>query len=723
MRKRVVGPWPRVVKVIGAAAGTCVAAAVSAQANDVVADGAAMERVVVTSTAERAMSDLKPERASAGVLGDRSLLDTPFSMQVLSRSLIEAQQAATVQDLLKNDPSAVVSNVPVGFLTLRGFALGNDGVLYDGLPGHYGLTDARGVIDFVERVEVLKGAASFLHGMGTSPSLGGTVNYLPKPVSDERVRAGALSWTHRSLFGMSADIADRAGEQRQFGWRINVSGKAGEQATEGYEWNQRGVSLAGDWRLSPNAVVTLRHDDAHTELPRLQPFFAIAGATRVPDAPDASVNLAQPWDRFVVDYRNTYARLDWALSEDWQLSAQAMVNRHRRPDVLNARFGLLVDDAGTVMQFGSQSFWGVDTRSGSALLRGRLAALGARHELTVGATGGSDRTLSDVSDEAVNGGAPYLSNLYAPVYHDAPERINNRFVVTARARFSSLLVSDIVSFGERWSVLLGARHGRIRETSYDAATGVEGPRNDLSRTTPTAALMFKPSRQSLVYLNYAEGVERGGLAPTGGGITNSGQRMGPLVTRQLEAGAKLDWDGLALAMAVFDMRRPAEYLRTHDDGSATYVQDGEQRHRGLELTAAGRLARGWDLSTGLMVLDPTASGTGSGANDGKRPVGVPTATANVWLSHDVSAVRGLSLQGGVFHTSAQYADAANTLRVPAWTRVDLGARYEMRWGGTRYSVAASVENVADDSHWTGAQSGLLVLSDPRTYKLTLRAEL
>src|SRR5688572_2403510 len=48
--------------------------------------------------------------AGAGALGERSLVETPYSVNVIKRELIEDQQASFLGDYLKNDPSAVVSN-------------------------------------------------------------------------------------------------------------------------------------------------------------------------------------------------------------------------------------------------------------------------------------------------------------------------------------------------------------------------------------------------------------------------------------------------------------------------------------------------------------------------------------------------------------------------------------------------------------------------------------
>jgi iron complex outermembrane recepter protein len=132
-----------------------------------------LPEVEVRSSADSAAEGIVRKSAMVGVLGERSLMETPFSVNVISNTLIEQQQASYLGDYLKNDPSAVVSNVPVGFLTIRGFAVGTDGFLYDGMPGNVGLSDGRGQLLSFDHIEVLKGGSAFLYGLGASSSLGG----------------------------------------------------------------------------------------------------------------------------------------------------------------------------------------------------------------------------------------------------------------------------------------------------------------------------------------------------------------------------------------------------------------------------------------------------------------------------------------------------------------------------------------------------------------------
>ena len=78
---------------------------------------------------------------------------------------------------------------------------------------------------------------------------------------------------------------------------------------------------------------------------------------------------------------------------------------------------------------------------------------------------------------------------------------------------------------------------------------------------------------------------------------------------------------------------------------------------------------------------------------------------------------GLTLTGRVIYTASQYVNVTNTLTLPEWTRVDLGARYTLTspWNGKPIVIRASVENVFNKAYWASAYSGVITLAAPRTY--------
>jgi iron complex outermembrane receptor protein len=154
--------------------------------------------------------------------------------------------------------------------------------------------------------------------------------------------------------------------------------------------------------------------------------------------------------------------------------------------------------------------------------------------------------------------------------------------------------------------------------------------------------------------------------------------------------------------------------------------EGEQRNRGLELTAYGEPLRGLRVLGGATLLDATQQRTAGGLTDGKDVIGVPDTQMNVGVDWDVSGVRGFSVSARVLHTSSQWANAANTQQLPSWNRLDLSTRYELKVADHSVVLRARVDNVTDKNYWASAGgsqgTGYLVLGAPRTFGLTASTE-
>lgn len=61
--------------------------------------------------------------------------------------------------------------------------------------------------------------------------------------------------------------------------------------------------------------------------------------------------------------------------------------------------------------------------------------------------------------------------------------------------------------------------------------------------------------------------------------------------------------------------------------------------------------------------------------------------------------KGLMLTGHALNTASQYANRSNTLDIPSWTRLDLGARYLTTIGNKLVIWRAHVDNVTDRNYW------------------------
>ena len=112
-----------------------------------------------------------------GLLGTRDLMDTPFSITSYTNELIQDRQARSVGDVLQNDAGVRVAR---GFGNFQEsyFIRGSDDVAYNGLysllPRQYIATE------LFERVEVLRGASTFLTGaVPNGGGIGGVINRCP----------------------------------------------------------------------------------------------------------------------------------------------------------------------------------------------------------------------------------------------------------------------------------------------------------------------------------------------------------------------------------------------------------------------------------------------------------------------------------------------------------------------------------------------------------------
>jgi iron complex outermembrane receptor protein len=147
--------------------------------------------------------------------------------------------------------------------------------------------------------------------------------------------------------------------------------------------------------------------------------------------------------------------------------------------------------------------------------------------------------------------------------------------------------------------------------------------------------------------------------------------------------------------------------------------DGEQRNRGVELSVYGQLSETLRLLGGVTALNAEYTRTQFGINEGKDVIGVPDTQANLGAEWDIAALNGLTLDGRLVYTSSQAASADNTLTIPSWSRLDVGARYALQVASTNMTLRLRVDNVTDKDYWgsVGGSFGAnyLVLGGPRTF--------
>ncbi len=648
-------------------------------------------------------------RVQLGVLGDRDLMDTPFNIQGFTSKLIEDQGARTIGDIADND-SAVRSNwsTDAGYFqeeySVRGFLVNASDVIFQGL---YGLVPVQGVpLEGLERVEILKGPGAMLGGVSLHGTVGGAVSVIPKRASDQPITSVTLAYTTKSQVNGAIDIGRRFGSGGKFGIRLNAFRRSGGMALDRQSANQSFVSVGADY-LSDRVKITL--DAGLNTRSAKAPLTSLAAGPgfAIPRPPRAGRNYQQSWA--FMDVRDSYGVLrgEFNLSPSWTMHA-AIGHRYTDLDQLVPSYSL-IDVAGTLSQRYSYAPRTFDTTSGEVGFRGEVAKDRISHSVVLSASflrqdqANFTQQLPGVS-----------SNIYKPVLVLLPNSIDltGRPLKSSESHRASVAFSDTLSVSDgRIQVLLAGRIQQIKTIGFSAA-GVPISHYDRTVFTPGFGLIVKPTEKLSFYANYIEGL----LQPTApGGALNAADIFAPLRTRQREIGGRVDFGNFQAGVSLFDTTQPKTLT---DPSTLLYGIDGEQGVRGLDLNFAGAPVVGFRLLGGLSLFHGEQVRTAGGINQGKAATGVSDIQVNLGVEADVTSLKGLTLRALALHTGRQYVDAANLQRIPAWTRLDLGARYATDVGGKLMTLRLNVENAFDTAYWASAARDLS-LGAPRTGRASI----
>ncbi len=652
-----------------------------------------------------------------GLLGNLDYMDTPFASSNFTEELIRNQQAISVADVLQNDP---VVRTAKGFgngqelYMIRGFATYSDDMTYNGV---YGVLPRQFVAaEMLERVEVFRGANSFINGAAPGTSgLGGTVNLVPKRAGDTPLTQITAGLEGKGQAYLALDTARRFGEDNSTGIRINAVKRDGETAIDNEDQDLSVLSVGLDYRSDKLRLsADFGFQDNHVDGLRPQ----VTPSNGIPDAPDADTNFGQKWT--YSDERQVFG----AVRGEYQLTdnISAWLAFGMRDGEENNRFANPgVDADGNTSFYRADNARKDDVWSIDAGVSADFTLATTQHRVILSA--------SNVSIESGNAYAwynyfnQYSSNLYTPTQTELLNELSfaggdmDDPAKTSKSVNRSVALADMISLmDDKLLLTLGARLQNIESLSYSYGTPVLYSSYDESRVTPALGAVYKYNDQLSVYANYAEGLVPGETAPTD--ALNSGEILDPFKSDQQEIGVKYDGGMFGATVSVFSITQASAIL----DDDNYYRANGEQRNQGLELTIFGMPAENIRIIGGLTLLDAELNNTEDGVNEGNNAIGVADTQANLNLEWDIAAVPGLTLDARAVYTGSQYADEANTMKIDSWTRFDLGARYQTQLADFPLTVRARVENLTDDNYWASVGgypgSNYLVLSAPRSISLS-----
>jgi iron complex outermembrane receptor protein len=689
------------------------------------AGGAEVQQVVISASADASAGGLKAPYAGGqvarggrvGLLGSQDVMETPFNITNYTSKIIQDYQAASLADVLQNDPGVRVTrgfgNFQQAYM-VRGLVVYSDDISCNGL---YGLLPRQYLAaPLVERVEVLRGASAFINGAAPGGSgLGGAVNVSPKRAANAPQAEVTVS-VDGGQVSEAIDVGRRFGVHKELGLRANIVHSEGHSSVKGEHDKLDAALLGADWHMG-NVRVSADIGSQDNLIRGATPNITVSGP--IPFAPHADKQIAQPWT--YSHERDTFGTLRAEVDLASGITAWA-AGGFREGHEDNQLENTTVNGAtGAQSLYASVNARRDTIKTGEVGLRASFATGPVKHTI-VGSYG---------AYQSVSKNAYAFSDFFNPA--SAGTLYDTQFVplpaetylvggtlshplTTQRLVTSSEALADTLNFLDGSVLLtLGARRQEIENTSFNYGDGsVLTPASKDARITPIAGLVFRANKQVSLYATYVEGLQAGDVAPqkyfgTGGSTTvvNANQSFKPYQTRQAEVGVKVDTGKYGFTVSLFQSRKPTYGVNT---ANSTFELLSTQRNRGAELSVYGEALPGVRVLGGASFLDAKLAG--------KDAIGSPKSQFNLGFDFDVPSVEGLALIIRGVRTDKQYADAANTQVVPSWNRFDIGGRYAFDVQSHEVTLRAGVSNVTNRNFWASSGgypgAGYLTVGAPRT---------
>ncbi len=675
--------------------------------------------------------------ASVAGFGDTPLNRLPmqasvYGLQQLADSGVQSIAGLTVLDASVGD--AYNAEGYWSIVSVRGYTLDNRfNFRRDGLPIN---AETAIALDNKERVEVLKGISGMQAGTSAP---GGVVNLVTKR-ANSTVRHVRLEARQSGSLLAAVDIGERLTPDGRFGLRLNAAAERLDprvRNTKGERWM---FALAGDAQLTPDTLLQTEVESSHQRQPSGAGYSMLGDSVPSARSIDPRRNLNdQPWRQPVVlDGQTLSLRLQQRISEHWSFSAHAMQQRLNSDDGTAFPYGVYdpatydcPDWCDRFAPDGSFTYWEYvsnnERRTSRALqlaVQGKASTGSVTHELELGVLitrydGRFEDQIFDIAGTGQIDGSlstgPSFGGLDANTNRDE--------------RSTELFARDTVRLASGWQLWAGVRHTRLQRDSArtsPAADGLRATSYDQSFSAPWLGLSHELAPRTIAYASWGQGLESD-VAPNRARYTNRGQPLPALKSRQFEAGVKHEGDEFEAGIAYFDIDRP-QAVDVGDCGAAdtcTRLIDGSAWHRGLEANATLRQAQ-WTWQASAMWLHAERRGAAVQADaNGRRPVNVPQATLRLGTEYRVGALPGLALQ-------ARLAAEGNRIvlpygpevRIPGWSRIDLGARWRQTVGAQTWVWRVGVNNATDRRAWKESpyQFGHAYLYPltPRTWRASLQ---
>jgi iron complex outermembrane recepter protein len=663
---------------------------------------------------------------SLGTLGNRNLLDTPFSVTSIPQDLIDNLQVKTVTDALRYLPSVEIRNQQ-GFEVARPQSRGFQGSVVQAtrLDGLNIIGTTAIPAENLSGIQVLNGLAGSLYGPATPA---GVFNYVLKRPTDTPYASYTQGFDSTSVFTENIDVGGRTPDGK-VGYRFDVVHGEGESYVPESSTNRTLASGALDFYVGDRTVIETNFSHYETNITGLPGSIVYFGSPKFPVLPAAvdptRVGYGQPGAGTDLITDTGLVKIKHEINNDWNFEIGGLYQ-----DAVRNLFGItntLTDNLGNytvTKNFNAVPHFTI--ASNTASLNGRFDLFGFRNEVTIGTNGFFNGQYSYVNSIATVLGKSNLSD--PAVLPTQPIPNNGGQFKSAVLSNQTIVTADTFHFNDQWAVQGVVSTSFLHSESFLSTGAVTSNNSANGVVSPTVSLIYKPSSKITVYATWANSVEQSDQAPAG--TANVNQFLAPYQDQEYEVGVKYAVTPALLAtFALFHMTRP---LAATDPVSNIFEVVGTQRNDGAEFFLQGDIIPELSVFGGISYIDARLLDTGVATTDGRLVVGVPLFKTDVAFDYHPAFLQGLALTAGVHAEGERAATNTNNSFAPSYATFDAGVRFTKTIDKHIITARFQVLNIGNVFYYSSIADGNIVgspgantayLGTPRTYMLSLQMTL
>lgn len=688
-----------------------------------------LSEVVVTGERDKSVlpGGFVKTEANVGLLGNKNVMETPFSVTSFTEKTLSTfggpdkpQDSIFVQSPSVRQTGSILH----GDFLFRGFRTNGTNYYVNGVPGV--LTQFTTPTHIFNSIDLVSGANVGLFGTGVqyeSTAPGGVVSGTTKKAPDEGVFNYTQTISGRGLFGEYIDWGKRFGDNDEWGVRIMTENVNGKTSVKGTKMVAQSIYANIDHR-GEKSRDNLFFGYRNLEIQKGIRWFMLDGSvTKLPTVPNGANDYG--YDGMIKGTNGWMAvyNHEQKFNEHWD----GFVNIGWLDNDLDKNVMAGGGGGYTLMQDGT---FKVDSKAGGTPQKYYYWQAGTtahyntgvlKHDITFSYNQAMrNREIAYANGENHSGSNEVIGSgsLYTGIHlNSKPDtfylrRMNNK------TQIKSIGIVDSMKYN-KWDFIVGIHKHKARSSQYS----YNGQTNNLKgisitesdATSPTYGFVYRPNDNTSIYASHSEFFDVGSTVPDDNNhYINRFEILPPIKTKQNEIGIKYKRNELLWTLAYYDIKQDNNVKVQKTDG-LYFLQDGEVRHKGLELSVNGRIANKWSAFAAVSHLDARTEKTDKGLNDGKRENGTSEWTATAGFQYEPS--EKWSILGRAVYTGRTPV-YNERFYAPGYIVYDLGVSHKTEIAGVPTTLSLMCYNLFDKDYWMVSRGNQVYLSLPRTFTFT-----